>query len=451
MQTILRDIPTHLVALVEVLRARLRDPLFLDRHRVRAQDFTRDRQLTFPVLMLFVLQKTVKSIQRHLHDFLGDLSLGQLFAAPTAGAVTLARAKLKETAFTELNRECLLPAAYGPGAPVQRWREHRLLGLDSSLIRLPKHEELGATYGWKYASNQHGDTGTRYPEARLSVLYDLLNRYGHDVQLEPSTTGEVAMAIGQLSRLQPGDVAVTDRGYTGYVYLAQVLQHRAHCIARCSSGSFACAQEMFRLNRANRSKEVWLYAPTSDRAECQKLGLPLKIRVRFVSVRLPTGELEVLATSLLDQVLYPTEEFLTVYHWRWGHETFHLMLKGRLELENFSGHTLEAVKQDVQAAVFLTNLESLLIQPAQDALDERKAKEVQPLQVNHSISYHTIKAQVLDLLYRDIPAPEVLAQMIVLFQASPVAIRPDRKAPRRNKPSFHRAYHFQRRVKKTVF
>jgi hypothetical protein len=100
--------------------------------------------------------------------------------------------------------------------------------------------------------------------------------------------------------------------------------------------------------------------------------------------------------------------------------------------------------------VFLTNLESLLIQPAQGALDERKTEAVQPLQVNHSISYHTIKAQVLDLLYRDIPAPEVLAQMIVLFQASPVAIRPDRQAPRRPKPSLHRSYHFQRRIKKAT-
>jgi hypothetical protein len=34
------------------------------RHRVRPQDFTRQRQLTFPLLMLFVLQQTVKSIPR---------------------------------------------------------------------------------------------------------------------------------------------------------------------------------------------------------------------------------------------------------------------------------------------------------------------------------------------------------------------------------------------------
>ena len=54
-----------------------------------------------------------------------------------------------------------------------------------------------------------------------------------------------------------------------------------------------------------------------------------------------------------------------MYHWRWGHETYYLMLKGRMELENFSGRTVEAVRQDLQAAVLLANLESVLSEPAQ--------------------------------------------------------------------------------------
>ncbi len=107
-----------------------------------------------------------------------------------------------------------------------------------------------------------------------------------------------------------------------------VLQREAHFIGRCSTGSFLAAQEMFGLNRAHQSKVVWLFAPSDQRAECRRLGLPLKMKVRFVSVRLATGELDVLATSLLDEPVYPTEEFLTVYHWRWGHETYYLMLKG---------------------------------------------------------------------------------------------------------------------------
>ena len=59
--------------------------------------------------------------------------------------------------------------------------------------------------------------------------------------------------------------------------------------------------------------------------------------------------------------------------------------------------------------------------------------------------------QVLDLLYRDIPPATVITQLLRLFQGSPVAVRPHRQVPRRRKPSFHRSYHFQRRVKKVVF
>ena len=451
MQTAIHDIPHYLITLVEALRAKLRDPDFLARHRVRPQDFTRQRQLTFPLLMLFVLQQTVKSIQRHLHEFLDTLAQGQLFEPLTSGAVTHARAKLKESAFSELNRDCVLPALYRSEHPVRRWRGHRLVGFDSSLVRLPDSEELGQVFGWQAVSNQHGTTGTRYPEARLSVVYAVLNRAGWDTRLEPSAVGEVALASQQLEALQPGDIELNDRGFTGYLYLARVGQRQAHFIARCSTASFLAAQELFRLNRANQSKVVWLFAPPDQKAECRRLGLPLQLRVRLVSLRLPTGELEVLATSLLEEDPYPTEEFLTVYHWRWGHETFYLMLKGRLELENFSGRTVEAVRQDVQAAVLLANLESVLSQPAQAALSEPSTTATQLRQVNRSNSYHALKDQVLDLLYRDLPAPTVIYKLLRLFKGSPVAVRPHRKVPPRRKPSFNRSYHFQRRVKKTVF
>jgi hypothetical protein len=42
--------------------------------------------------------------------------------------------------------------------------------------------------------------------------------------------------------------------------------------------------------------------------EFRRAGLPESITVRLVTVRLETGELEVLATNLLDETLYPTAE-----------------------------------------------------------------------------------------------------------------------------------------------
>jgi len=450
MRIVLESIPTYLITLIENLRRRLHDPAFRARHRVREQDFTRDRQLTFPVIMLFVLQKTVKSIQKHLAEFLEELSGGAMFQTPTPGAVTHARAKLKPSAFVELNKEVVLPLVNEQHFPLRRWHGHRLFGHDSSLLRLPPTEELAKEYGSVEVSNQQGATGTAYPEARMSVLYDVLNQIGVDARLESSRVGEVSLAIEQAAHVPTGDIVLNDRGYTGFRYLAVHVKRNVQVVGRCSSGSFLAAQELFRMNRAGRSVITRIYAPKEERAELKRLGLPLDLLVRFVSLRLPDGKLEVLVTTLLEETKYPTQEFLDLYHQRWGHETFYNRLKSRLDLENFSGETVEAVQQDFHAAVLLCNLESVLTQPAAGAIAEESANHQHPKQVNRADAYHALKDQLLDLLYSDIPAQTVIDKLQRLFVSNPVSVRPERKVPRR-KQSFHRSYHFQRNVRKIVF
>lgn len=454
MRTIIESIPAYIINLIQALRRQVCDQEFLARHRVRPEDFTRQRQLTFPVVMLFTLQKTVKSLQRHLHEFL-DQVVGEeiLFEPVTPGAWTHARAKFKHSAFIELNRGCVLPAIYGAerAAHIRRWRGHRLLGVDSSLARLPDHPETFQQFTAVAVSNHLGQTGVSYPEGRMSVLYDLLNRVGLDGRLEPSRLGEVDLAIEQLVHAEPGDILINDRGFTGYRYLAWHHKLGLHFVARCSAGSFAAAQELFRMNRAGRSIIVKLFAPREERAELKRLGLPWELTVRFVSLRLPTGELEVLATSLLDEQRYPTDEFLALYHRRWNHETFYGVMKGRLDLENFSGETPEAVRQDFHATLLLCNLETVLVAPTEAALQEQSAQHKYPKQVNRAVAFHALKCKLLPLLYSDGPIEIVVRKLQLLFSGSPVSVRPDRKVPRRKKMSMGRSYHFQRHVKKIVF
>ena len=440
----------YLLSLVQALRQLLHDPDFCARHRVRPEDFTRKRTLPFPVVMLLILQKTVRSVQRHLSEFLAQIDPDHRGATP--GAWTQARAKLRHTAFNELNQQCVLPAVYhSDQAPsLRRWKDHRLLAIDSSLLRLPASADIAQAFGLVVVTNQTGATSTAYPEGRISVLYDVLNRIGLDPRLEPSTVGEIDLALGHLAQLEPGDVALVDRGYAGYVLLAHFVHAQRHIVARCSTGSFLAAQELFRLNQANRSRRVRLVAPADQRAHLQALGLPLQIVVRFVSVRLTTGELEVLVTTLLDELAYPTEGFLEVYHYRWGIETYYGDLKGRLDLENFSGLTAEAVRQDFYAAVLLSNLESVLTGPASQMLVDHRAQCQYPQQVNRADSFHALKTQVLALLGSRTPAEQVVRRLQTWFLRNPVSVRAERKTPRR-KLSLYRSYQYQRNVKKVVF
>ena len=195
---------------------------------------------------------------------------------------------------------------------------------------------------------------------------------------------------------------------------------------------------------------VKLFAPRDERAELTRLGLPLELKVRFVSVRLPTGELEVLATSLCDATSYPTGDFLALYHQRWKHETFYGVMKGRLDLENFSGRTPEAVRQDFHSTLLLCNLESVLTASTDAALQAVSADHEHPKQVNRAGSFHALKDQLLPLLYSDLPAEVVIAKLQQWFADSPVSVRESRKVSRM-KFAWPRSYHFQRRVRKIVF
>jgi hypothetical protein len=437
--------------LAEKIRALIEMPVFCERHRAHQKCFTRRRKLTFPVVMLLLLQKTTRSIQRHLHEVFDRLRAG---VPVTGGAWTQARAKFRHTAFIELNQAVVLPSCYATEASAhcRRWRGHRLLGIDGSQLWLPDHPEVIRAFGSVEVANHRGPTGTRYVPGRMSVLYDLLNGLGLDAQLEPLSKSEAAMAAGQLVHLAAGDVVIWDRGFTSFRLMAQVRARAGHFVGRCSSGSFKAAQDLFRLNRGGHSVLTRLQIPADQKAQARELGLSLEMTVRLVSVRLPTGELEVLVTSLLNEADYPTDEFLEVYHWRWNHETYHQMLKGRLELENWTGQTLEAVRQDLQAAVLVGNLESLLSQEAQEQLSARDHQRVYPAQINRAVSYHALKEKMIDLLLSRRPVGQVILEIQKWMRSNPVSVRTSRLSPPpRRRPSPHRSYHFQRRLKKTVF
>jgi hypothetical protein len=222
--------------LIQLLRQHLIEPGLAARHRRRPQDFTRERVLNFPVLLLLLLQKSLKSLQNHLHEFLWELG-GRQAGAPmvSAGALSHARAKLLPGAFVELNQSAVLPAVYGPAhaALLQRWRGHRLLAVDSSLVRLPDSAELRQKYGVVQCGNQHGEHES-HPEARVSVLYDVLNQIALDAQLAASSQGERVLARTHVPAMSAQDVVLTDRGHASCRWFVQVRARPLRRRRRCS-------------------------------------------------------------------------------------------------------------------------------------------------------------------------------------------------------------------------
>jgi hypothetical protein len=284
----------------------------------------------------------------------------------------------------------------------------------------------------------------------MSVLFDLLNQLALEGALVASDRAETAMACEHLPALEPQDLVITDRGYSGFFWFLALVMSGVNFVGRCSRGSFPIAQELFARNEAGVSVVVELQVPESARKACQTRGWPLELKVRFVTARLETGELEVLATSLLDEVAYPSGEFKALYWRRWGHEIFYGALKGPLDLEHFTGKTVHAVEQDFQATLLLSNVERVVVGPAAEKLAERSLGKNNELRVNRAVSFHALKSRMIELLASQVPVEEVLQTLTGWFLHAPVSVRPERKVPRR-KPSPSRSYHHRRRVHKVVF
>ena len=427
--------------MIRQVRALLKDEQFKERHRTEEKCFTRTRVLTFPLMILLMLQKSAKGMQLVLNEFFSKLKRRPV----SSSAFTQARRHVSHRAFIELNQKAVVATCYSDGE-YQRYKGFRLLAIDGSKIHLPDTPAIREAFG---TVDHHPRGGQPQPFALASVVYDLLNRVALDAQLVEGKAYEVNLALQQLELLQADDLIVFDRNYPDYVLLAQLSQRQRHFIGRCRRSSFKVVRPMLD-GYGPDSQVVSNRAPKRARRRVRELGLPEQITVRLVRLILPTGDFEVLITSLLDATQFPIAELGQVYHWRWGEETFYGVLKTRLELENFSGQTVEAIKQDFHAAVFITGLETFFIEAAQTELQRRSSHNRYPQQVNKNVSFNAIKNHVLDLFYRETDETVILKQLTDLFLQKPIMVRQGRTVPRRKSHS-RKLLHYHRRRKKICF
>lgn len=416
---------------------------FKKRHRAGENDFTRLRSLTFALVLVLVMRKSVKSLQNVVNEattWLKELPV-------TASAYCQARYKLKHTAFIELNQKAIVGTLYTDGDYQTFWG-FRVLAVDGSKLVLPDSEEVREEFGTiAWTTGKDSEIKGETPYALASVLYDVLNRVALDARLGKANVYEVDLALEHLPYTRVGDLWTLDRNYPSYRMLAELMQSPADFVIRCSAASFGVARQMLKGEGAD-SQIVTLTPCAGQLPDIRKRRLPLSLKVRFVRVLLSTGEFEVLVTSLLDENLYPTEGFLELYGLRWEIETFFGLLKTRLELENFTGTGAEAVRQDFHASVYLSGLESLLTGTAQARLDAKDTKY--PQNVNRAVSFNAIKNQAFDLLLGGNDIGPLLENLTALFLTNPCLERAHRNPPR-IKSSARTLLNFHKREKKHCF
>lgn len=164
------------------------------------------------------------------------------------------------------------------------------------------------------------------------------------------------------------DLLIYDRLYGSYEFMAHLIHHKKDFVIRCKSNSFTSVTKSFYSGQGPWSKIVTLKAPSNKRKALEEQALLSEITVRFVSVILDTGEIEILVTSLMEPSIKRTQ-FKKLYFLRWGIEGFFNLIKDRLNLEHFTGKSVESVKQDFWSTVFITNVETIFTEETEEEVN----------------------------------------------------------------------------------
>ena len=414
---------------------------FLERHKSFASAFTRCRKLPFGSVLALVLRKSVKSLQAVLNEWCRYTDADETISA---SALSQARQKFRHTAFIELLEECVVRPTY-EGKKYKRFRGHRLLAIDGTTLHLPTSKELIEEYGTVRYLNGRQRLACDNVESKAAVLYDVLNEIPLAAGMHAGRANDIKASVEHLNCLRVGDILMADRGYCSYKFFAEILLKKADFVVRLRDKTYHNYHQLF-VDQARREEIAEIPAPEHFRSETH---LPLKIKMRFVRVDLPDGEVEILATSLLNRKKYPASLFKRLYYKRWKIETFFQAIKSRLAVDNFTGRTVEAVKQDFFSTLFVSGLETVLAVDANRALAKKTTQH--PQQVNKAVSFHALKDKILLLMFD--PPKDFQAQVRRLFMLNPTLQRTKRvkNRERLSLKSNARSLHFQKFARKFIF
>ena len=276
---------------------------------------------------------------------------------------------------------------------------------------------------------RHGKANQRaVPMALASLYYDVLNQIVIDAQLCPSDTSERDCIAAHLQQSCTEDLILLDRGYPAFwLYALLTSKQRAFCMR---------AKTKLDLNikafvHSGQRQAVVTFSPNRLAEEaCRERGLPVDpIQLRLIRVELGT-QTEVLMTNLLDEQAYPVEDFAALYHQRWLIEEQYKRQKQGLQIENFSGKSVESIRQDFYAKQVAHNLTALLAMGAQAQVDDRLLGRKHQYKVNFAQALSCMKNQIIHVL-REVNIQPLILALLERCAQNIEACRPDRRFMRR--------------------
>lgn len=381
--------------------------------RLKKSSFTRKRKLGFRNLLGIMLNFCNRTLQIELDNYFEHV-LKEDDIMVSKQAFSKARQNLNPEVFRYLS-DGIVETFYSNNE-FDRFYNYRILAVDGSCIELPNFQLLKEAFG-------HVGNSMETVRAYASAMFDIENQIIITSEIDNYRVDERTLAKRHLTKLKEigykNDLLLYDRGYPSRGLMAYHYDEKLQFLMRC--------KDSFLDRRSNyKGERDEIFTFTNDSKEYS---------VRRVQFILPSGEVETLVTSLMEESLEMLKE---LYSLRWGIETQYHVLKHVLQIENFSGYSTLAIKQDFYATIYLSNLAAGFL------FDDRHQQESEPDQVeeatvkyeykvNRNELYGILKNRLITAVMMENPEEriKIFDRIMDRIRRNMVPVRPGRSPERK--------------------
>ncbi len=241
----------------------------------------------------------------------------------------------------------LLPSAQ------QLWYGLRPKVIDGTTVTLPDTPKNQRAYPQSRAQKP----GCGFPLLKLVAIFSLTSGVLLDYVKGNKHQSEQALLRKLLDQLKPGDLALADRGFSGYVLMALLQLRGVGSLFRLHQGRCADLRKGKRLGKSDRlftwakPREKPAYLPESL---WKLIPDEFAVRVLRFELRVPgfRSQSVTLVTSLLDAKAYPAQEVAWLYARRWRIELWFRHIKTTMGMERLSCLSPKMVHKELE--MFLT-------------------------------------------------------------------------------------------------
>jgi len=304
-----------------------------------------------------------------------DIELRRAGLAITPSAFIQRRHQISSTLLQDLLAEFAAQQT-----EVETFHGYRVCAIDGSSVNIARDPQAPT-----FALNPSTPKG--YNQIKVNALYDVLNQLYISCEIQPQPEQDEIGALEFLLTWYDIDGKVLllgDRGYSSYSLFATIQERpNTDFLIRIKQGRGAmkCVAD---LPMEEFDREVGFTITTTQTKEDKEKGYiflqthknpkqtysantragrwnrpsPYPMKLRIVRVKLSTGELETLATSLPKSIT--ASQIKELYHARWEIETAYRALKynGLVHIHGKSG---EFAHQEVYAAMIASNFCSMIV------------------------------------------------------------------------------------------